>query len=124
MLIFGKKKNHKETEEEKLARKQAEKEAAIVAYKEKRNLTLKCFFEIAQLPFPDNFKDLANHPVSDFTADPRKLTENSVFMCWETDPLPSAYSENPLDRAVRSDCLCIITNTPCDFTNTLIITDK
>ena len=41
-----------ETEEEKAAHKQAEKEAAIAAYKEKRELTLRRFFEIAELPFP------------------------------------------------------------------------
>ena len=38
-----------ETEEEKAARRQAEKEAAIAAYKEKRQLTLRRFFEIAEL---------------------------------------------------------------------------
>ncbi len=124
MLLFNKKKKHKETEEERLARKQAEKEAAIAAYKEKRNLTLKRFFEIAQLPFPEKFKDMAEQPVSDFTADPRRLTENSVFMCWETEPLSSSFAENPLDFAVNASCLCIISNVPCDSENMVLITDK
>ena len=124
MLLFGKKKEHKETEEEKLARKQAEKEAAIAAYKEKRNLTLKKFFEIAQLPFPEKLEAIADYTVSDFTADPRRLTENSVFMCWQIEPLSSGYTENPLERAVSADCLCIITNIPCDSKNMILITDK
>lgn len=76
MILFGKKAKSRstETEEQKAARKQAEKEAAIAAYKEKRQLTLKRFFEIAGLPFPEKFEALADHPVSDFTADPRRLT--------------------------------------------------
>ena len=46
MILFGKKAKNRstETEEQKAARKQAEKEAAIAAYKEKRQLTLKRFF--------------------------------------------------------------------------------
>lgn len=41
MILFGKKAKSRstETEEQKAARKQAEKEAAIAAYKEKRQLT-------------------------------------------------------------------------------------
>ena len=112
-----------ETEEQKAARKQAEKEAAIAAYKEKRQLTLKRFFEIAGLPFPEKFEALADHPVSDFTADPRRLTPDSVFMYWQVGPLSSGYAEDPLERAVSTGCLCIITNEPCDFENSLLITD-
>lgn len=112
-----------ETEEDKAARKQAEKEAAIAAYKEKRELTLKRFFEIAELPFPEKFEALADHPVSDFTADPRRLTPDSVFMYWQVGPLSSGYSEDPLERAVSTGCLFIITNQPCDFENSLLITD-
>ncbi len=110
-------------EAEKAARKQAEKEAAIAAYKEKRNLTLRRFFEIAELPFPEKFRTLADHPVRDFTADPRRLTPDSVFMYWQVDPLSSGYSEDPLEHAVSVGCLCIITNKPCDFENSLLITD-
>ena len=110
-------------EAEKAARKQAEKEAAIAAYKEKRNLTLRRFFEIAELPFPEKFRALADHPVRDFTADPRRLTPDSVFMYWQVGPLSSGYSEDPLEQAVSVGCLCIITNTPCDFENSLLITD-
>ena len=110
-------------EAEKAARKQAEKEAAIAAYKEKRSLTLKRFFEIAELPFPAKFEALAEHPVSDFTADPRRLTQDSVFMYWQVGPLSSGYSEDPLEHAVSTGCLCIITNKPCEFENCLVITD-
>ena len=125
MILFGKKAKNRstETEEQKAARKQAEKEAAIAAYKEKRQLTLKRFFEIAGLPFPEKFEALADHPVSDFTADPRRLTPDSVFMYWQVGPLSSGYAEDPLERAVSTGCLCIITNEPCDFENSLLITD-
>ena len=125
MILFGKKAKNRstETEEQKAARKQAEKEAAIAAYKEKRQLTLKRFFEIAGLPFPEKFEALADHPVTDFTADPRRLTPDSVFMYWQVGPLSSGYAEDPLERAVSTGCLCIITNEPCDFENSLLITD-
>ena len=138
MILFGKKtaskKAKKETEEEaaarkqaeeaeKAAKKQAEKEAAIAAYKEKRNLTLRRFFEIAELPFPEKFEALAEHPVSDFTADPRRLTPDSVFMYWQVAPLSSGYTEELLEHAVSAGCLFIITNEPCDFENSLLITD-
>lgn len=125
MILFGKKAKNRstETEEQKAARKQAEKEAAIAAYKEKRQLTLKRFFEIAGLPFPEKFEALADHPVSDFTVDPRRLTPDSVFMYWQVGPLSSGYAEDPLERAVSTGCLCIITNEPCDFENSLLITD-
>lgn len=125
MALFKKRIDTKpvETEDEKLARKQAEKEAAIAAYKEKRNLTLKKFFEIAELPFPEKFAALAEHKVSDFTADPRRLTADSVFMYWQAAPMSSGFNEDPLDLAVKSGCLFIITNEPCDFENSLYIPD-
>ena len=84
---------------------------------------MKRFFEIAGLPFPEKFEALADHPVSDFTADPRRLTPDSVFMYWQVGPLSSGYAEDPLERAVSTGCLCIITNEPCDFENSLLITD-
>lgn len=113
----------KESEEERLARKQAEKEAAIAAYKEKRTLTLKKFFEIAGLPFPEKFEALAEHPVSDFTADPRRLTADSVFMFWGKSPLSVGEPSAALSGAATSDCLFIITNEPCDFERSLYIPD-
>ena len=126
MILFRKKKQT-ETEEQKAARRQAEKEAAkaaaIAEYKEKRQLTLKRFFEIAELPFPEKFEALADHPVSDFTADPRRLTPDSVFMYWQVGPLSSGYADNPLERAINTGCLCIITNKPCEFENSLLLTD-
>ena len=122
MILFRKKKQT-ETKEQEAARRQAEKEAAIAEYKEKRQLTLKRFFEIAELPFPEKFKALADHPVSDFTADPRRLTTDSVFMYWQVGPLSSGYAEDPLGRAINTGCLFIITNKPCEFENSLLITD-
>lgn len=113
----------KESEEERLARRQAEKEAAVAAYKEKRNLTLKKFFEIAELPFPEKFEALAEHPVSDFTADPRRLTADSVFMFWGKSPLYVGEPSAALSGAATSGCLFIITNKPCDFERSLYIPD-
>ena len=123
MLLFGKKKKQKETEEERLARRQAEKEAAIAAYKEKRNLTLKRFFEIAQLPFPEKFEALADHPVSDFTADPRRLTENSVFMYWQKSPKSVGSPEDALAMAMNKNCLFIISSLPCSYPSSIFIPD-
>ena len=123
MFLFSKKSRKAKAQAEKQAEKQAKKEAAIAEYKEKRELTLSRFFDIAQLPFPEKFKSLADHPISDFTADPRRLTKNSVFMYWQVDPLSSGYTEDPLERAINTNCLFIITNKPCDFENSLLITD-
>lgn len=52
MFLFSKKSREAKVQAEKQAEKQAKKEAAIAEYKEKRNLTLSKFFDIAQLPFP------------------------------------------------------------------------
>ncbi len=114
---------HVETEEEKAARKAAEKEAAIAAYHEKRDLTLAKFFEIAGLEFPPQFAELADHPVSDFTADPRRLTADSIFMYWQVGPLSSGAAEDALNLAIKAKPLLIITNEPCDYPNSLLITD-
>ena len=103
-----------ETEEEKAARKAAEKEAAIAAYHEKRDLTLAKFFEIAGLDFPEQFAELADHPVSDFTADPRRLTADSIFMYWQVEPLSSGAAEDALALAIKAAPLLIITNEPCE----------
>lgn len=112
------------TEEEKAAAKQAAKEAAIAAYKEKRMLTLSRFFEIAGLPFPDKFNDRKDHVISDFTADPRRLTEDSVFLFWEKAPLSVGDPLAALQKAVDSHCLCIISSLPCDAENSVIIDEK
>ena len=112
------------TEEEKAAAKQAAKEAAIAAYKEKRTLTLSRFFEIAGLPFPDKFSDKKDHVISDFTADPRRLTEDSVFLFWEKAPLSVGDPLAALQKAVDSHCLCIISSVPCDAENSIVIDEK
>ncbi len=116
------------TEEEKASAKQAAKEAAkeaaIAAYKEKRTLTLSRFFEIAGLPFPDKFSDKKDHVISDFTADPRRLTEDSVFLFWEKAPLSVGDPLAALQKAVDSHCLCIISSIPCDAENSIVIDEK
>ena len=123
MFLFSRKSREAKARAKKQAEKQAKKEAAIAEYREKRNITLSKFFDIAQLPFPEKFAALADHQVKDFTADPRRLTPDSVFMYWQPEPLSSSYTEDPLERAVSTGCLFIITNKPCDFENSLLITD-
>ncbi len=123
MFLFSKKSREAKAQAEKQAEKQAKKEAAIAEYKEKRNLTLSKFFDIAELPFPEKFKALADHPVSDFTADPRRLTENSVFMCWQKSPKSVGSPEDALTMAMNKKCLFIISNTQCSYPNSLILSD-
>lgn len=69
-----------EREQAKALEKQQKKEAAIAAYREKRDLTVADFFRVAGLPLPDDFADIADHTISDFTADPRRLTPDSIFL--------------------------------------------
>ncbi len=123
MFLFSKKSREAKVQAEKQAEKQAKKEAAIAEYKEKRNLTLSKFFDIAQLPFPEKFKSLADHPVSDFTADPRRLTENSVFMHWQKSPKSVGSPEDALTMAMNKKCLFIISNMQCSYPNSLILSD-
>ena len=68
-----------EREQAKALEKQQKKEAAIAAYREKRDLTVADFFRVAGLPLPDDFADIADHTINDFTADPRRLTPDSIF---------------------------------------------
>lgn len=123
MFLFSKKSREAKVQAEKQAEKQAKKEAAIAEYKEKRNLTLSKFFDIAQLPFPEKFKSIADRPVSDFTADPRRLTENSVFMCWQKSPKSVGSPEDALTMAMNKKCLFIISNMQCSYPNSLILSD-
>ena len=74
-------------EQAKALEKQQKKEAAIAAYREKRDLTVADFFRVAGLPLPDDFADIADHTISDFTADPRRLTPDSVFLYWGKSPI-------------------------------------
>lgn len=112
MLLFNKK---PETDD---------KEAAIAEYRKKRDLTLREFFNIAQLPFPERYAELADRIISDFTADPRRLTENSVYMFWRKYPYSIGKAEDALEMAVNSNCLFIITNTECDFPRQLFYPDR
>ena len=109
--------------EAKELEKQQKKEAAIAAYHAKRDLTLADFFRIAELPFPAHFSDIAEHPISDFAADPRRLTPDSVFLCWGKAPLSVGSSAQALEMAKEKACLCIITNEPCTYPYTLYLPD-
>ena len=123
MFLFSKKSREAKAQAERQAEKQAKKEAAIAEYKEKRELTLSKFFDIAQLPFPEEFRTLADSAVSDFTADPRRLTENSVFMCWQKSPKSVGSPEDALTMAMNKKCLFIISNMQCSYPNSLILSD-
>ena len=119
MFLFSKKSREAKAQ----AEKQAKKEAAIAEYKEKRELTLSRFFDIAQLPFPEEFRALADSAVSDFTADPRRLTENSVFMFWQKSPKSVGTPEDALKMAIDKKCLFIISNMQCSYPHSLILSD-
>lgn len=99
-------------EEAKALEKQQKKEAAIAAYREKRDLTVADFFRIADLPLPDDFADIADHTISDFTADPRRLTPDSIFLYWGKSPISAGDPASVLQMAIGSGCLCVISNKP------------
>lgn len=125
------KKVDKEYAEELLAQEKAEKEAlkeqkkqeAIAEYKEKRTLTVSKFFEIAGLSLPDSLSDIADTIIDQFTADPRRLTESSIFMYWG-GPQSKKYTLDALSVAAEKKCLLIITDTPCDYPRSLLIEDN
>lgn len=110
-------------EEAKALEKQQKKEAAIAAYREKRNLTVADFFRIADLPLPDGFADIADHTISDFTADPRRLTPDSIFLYWGKSPISAGDPASVLQMAIDSGCLCVISNKPCAHPHTLLLPD-
>ena len=93
-----------EREQAKALEKQQKKDAAIAAYREKRDLTVADFFRVAGLPLPDDFADIADHTISDFTADPRRLTPDSIFLYWGKSPISAVIRHRccrwPLTAAV------------------------
>ena len=127
--LFNKirKKVDKEYAEELLAQKEAlkeqKKQEAIAEYKEKRTLTVAKFFEIAGLSLPDSLSDIADTIIDQFTADPRRLTESSIFMYWG-GPQSKKYNMDALAVAAEKKCLLIITDTPCDYPRSLLIEDN
>lgn len=110
-------------EQAKALEKQQKKEAAIAAYREKRDLTVADFFRIADLPLPDDFADIADHTISDFTADPRRLTPDSIFLYWGKSPISAGDPASVLQMAIDSGCLCVISNKPCAHPHTLLLPD-
>lgn len=110
-------------EEAKALEKQQKKEAAIAAYREKRDLTVADFFRIADLPLPDDFADIADHTISDFTADPRRLTPDSIFLYWGKSPISAGDPASVLQMAIDSGCLCVISIQPCAHPHTLLLPD-
>ena len=131
--LFNKirKKVDKEYAEELLAQEKAEKEAlkeqkkqaAIAEYKEKSTLTVAKFFEVSGLPMPDELSDISQTVIDQFTADPRRLTELSIFMYWG-GPQSTKYTSDALAEAIEKKCLLIITDTPCSYTRSLFIEDN
>lgn len=112
-----------EREQAKALEKQQKKEAAIAAYREKRDLTVADFFRVAGLPLPDDFADIADHTISDFTADPRRLTLDSIFLYWGKSPISAGDPASVLQMAIDSGCLCVISNKPCAHPHTLLLPD-
>lgn len=112
-----------EREQAKALEKQQKKEAAIAAYREKRDLTVADFFRVAGLPLPDDFADIADHTISDFTADPRRLTPDSIFLYWGKSPISAGDPASVLQMAIDSGCLCVISNKPCAHPHTLLLPD-
>ena len=112
-----------EREQAKALEKQQKKDAAIAAYREKRDLTVADFFRVAGLPLPDDFADIADHTISDFTADPRRLTPDSIFLYWGKSPISAGDPASVLQMAIDSGCLCVISNKPCAHPHTLLLPD-
>ena len=112
-----------EREQAKALEKQQKKEAAIAAYREKRDLTVADFFRVAGLPLPDDFADIADHTINDFTADPRRLTPDSIFLYWGKSPISAGDPASVLQMAIDSGCLCVISNKPCAHPHTLLLPD-
>lgn len=110
-------------EQAKALEKQQKKEAAIAAYREKRDLTVADFFRVAGLPLPDDFADIADHTINDFTADPRRLTPDSIFLYWGKSPISAGDPASVLQMAIDSGCLCVISNKPCAHPHTLLLPD-
>ncbi len=112
-----------EAKAEKEALKEQKKQAAIAEYKEKRTLTVAKFFEVSGLPMPDELSDISQTVIDQFTADPRRLTELSIFMYWG-GPQSTKYTSDALAEAFEKKCLLIITDTPCSYTRSLFIEDN
>ena len=104
----------------KNAAKEARIEAAKAKYKEERTLTVRKFFEIGGLEFPEKLADIADHEISGFTADPKRLDENAIFTYWG-GPQTSKYDYDVFAKAAEMKCLLIITDTPCDYQPSVLI---
>ena len=112
-----------EKEALKEQKRQQEKQQAIAEYKEKRTLTVEKFFEISGLSMPENLSDISHTLIDQFTADPARLTESSIFMYWG-GPQSKKYTSDALAEAAKKNCLLIITDTPCDYPRSLLIEDS
>lgn len=113
-------KRPEEAKAEQEALKEKRKQEAIARYHEKRTLTVEKFFDIAGLSLPDSFSDISQTVIDQFTADPRKVTESSVFLCWER-PLSRWRPSETLEQAMERKCLCIITDTPCEYSHVMCL---
>ena len=111
-----------EKEALKEQKRQEEKQEAIADYKGKRTLTVEKFFEVSGLPMPDELSDISKTVIDQFTADPRRLTESSIFMYWG-GPQSKKYTTDALAEAVKKKCLLIITDMPCDYPHSLLVQD-
>lgn len=99
---------------EKEAVKAARIEAAKAKYQEERTLTVRKFFEIGGLEFPEKLEEIADREISGFTADPKRLDENAIFTYWG-GPQTEKYDYDVFAVAAEKKCLLIITDTPCNY---------
>ena len=112
-----------EAQAEKAALKEKKKQEAIAEYNEKRTLTVEKFFQVAGLALPESLWDVKDTVIDQFAADPRRLTESSIFMYWG-GPQSKKYTFDALAMAIEKKCLLIISDTPCDYSRCLIIKEQ
>lgn len=111
-----------EAQAEKAALKEKKKQEEIAEYNEKRTLTVEKFFQVAGLSMPESLWDVKDTVIDQFAADPRRLTESSIFMYWG-GPQSKKYTFDALAMAIEKKCLLIISDTPCASPNCLLIED-
>ena len=97
-----------------------EKEKAIAAYREKRDLTVKRFFEIIEMKLPAHLEHIADKRVENITADIRRLGPDDIYFFWAMPSL-SRYVEHPLQMAAEIKPLLIVSDEKTDYPNSLHI---
>lgn len=102
---------------------EAARRRAIAAYQEKRTITVRRFFEITQLPFPESCADIADTVVAQITADADRTGPGVVFLCWD-NPLYEKFKTDPIQRALHNGYLLLIADRPVDAPHTIYVPDE